>query len=155
KQMGVGAEARGQWLTAVDAVVCAEEAHRQGRPAAEVEALLAKAEAAGKELGAAYGLRGLLALGKGRLGTALAAAEKAVAPSPREAGGGQGGGGGGRERAARGALADREKAAALSRRKDADVLEALAEAQRQAGQEEPARQTQREAGALRRGSPGT
>ena len=108
---------------------------------------MAKAAGAGKELGCVYGLKGLLALGKGRLREALTAAEKAVVLNPREASGWYV-----RpvrlERAAPGALADLQKAAELSR-KDADVLQALAEAEWQAGQAEPARQTLREAIKLR------
>ena len=149
KDAGVTREKRGPWLTAVDCCVCGEEALRQRRPLSEVEALVAKAAGAGKELGCVYGLKGLLALGKGRLREALAAAEKAVVLSPREASGWYVRGRVRLERAAPGALADLQKAAELSQRQDADVLQALAEAQWQARQREPARQTLQEAVKLR------
>jgi len=149
KDAGITPANRGPWLTAADACVCAEEALRQGRPVAEVEALLTKATGTGKELGCVYGLKGLLALGRGRLREALAAADRAVVLSPRAASGWYVRGRVRLERATPGALADLQKAAELSRRKDADVLQALAEAQWQAGQAEPARQTLQEAIKLR------
>ena len=132
KEAAVVPAARNAWLATVDPLVCAEEVYRQGRPASEVEALLTRAAAGGKELGPIYGLKGLLALGRGRLREALAAAEKAVALSPGEAWGWYVRGRVRLERASAGALSDLEKAASLSQRKDADVLAALAEAQFQA-----------------------
>jgi Flp pilus assembly protein TadD len=96
-----------------------------------------------------YGLKGRVALGQGRLREALAAAEKAVTLSPCEASGWHVRGRVRLEREAPGALSDLQKAAELSKRKDADVLRALAEAQMQAGQAEQARHTLQEALKLR------
>ena len=151
EEAGVKGNDRSAWLPAADCCACAEEALRQGRPAAEVAALVQKAAATGKALGAMHGLQGVLALGRGRMREALAAAEKAIALSPREASGWYVRGRVRLERETPGSLADLQKAAELSRRQDADVLRALAEAQMQAGQPEQARQTLREAIKLRPG----
>jgi tetratricopeptide (TPR) repeat protein len=154
KDAGATRANRAEWLTAADYCVCAEEALRQGRPAARVETLLTKAAGTGKELGLVYGLKGRVALSQGRLREALAAAEKAVALSPCEASAWYVRGRVRLEREAPGALSDLQKAAELSKRKDADVLRALAEAQMQAGQAEQARQTLQEALKLRPGNKG-
>jgi tetratricopeptide (TPR) repeat protein len=113
--------------------------------------LFTKAAGTGKELALVYGLEGRLALGLRRLCERLAAAEKAVSLSPCEASGWYVRGRVRLEREAPGALSDLQKVAELSKRRDADVLRALAEAQMQAGQAEPARQTLQEAIKLRPG----
>jgi tetratricopeptide (TPR) repeat protein len=130
---------------AVECVVCAEHAHADGRPAAEVEALLSAARADGIEVGPAFGLRGLLALERGRLSQALADADRATALSPNEARGHYVRGRVRLERGDERALADLEKAAALGERRDAAVLHWLAAALHQAGRVTEAVATQREA----------
>jgi tetratricopeptide (TPR) repeat protein len=130
---------------AVERVVCAEQAHADGRPAAEVEALLSAALADGIDVGPAFGLRGQLALERGRLSQALADADRAAALAPDEA---RGHYVRGRVRLERGdarALADLERAAALGGRGDAEVLHWLAAALHQAGRVTEAVATQREA----------
>src|SRR5262249_31166610 len=111
---------------AIDHFLCAEFAQDEGRPAEQVETLLAPCFAAGAEFGSAYGLRGLLALERGRFTEALADAERAIAQSPDDA---RGYFVRGRVRLVRGldgALADLTKAAELSKRKDARILHWLA-----------------------------
>ncbi len=140
-----------RWITAIDHLLCAEEARGAGRPAAQVEALLAKADGEGVALGPVHGLRALLELERGRLRQAMAEAERAVALSPWDARGWYARGRVRLERIALGAVADLEKAAELSARKDAAVLQVLAEAQYLAGQLDRAKQTLREAIKLRPG----
>jgi tetratricopeptide (TPR) repeat protein len=145
KDARVPGEKAAAWCQALDRLVCAEQVHADGRPAKQVEALLAEALAGGVECGPAHGLRGLLALERGRLSQALADAEKAVALSPAEP---RGHYVRGRVRLERGdarALADLEKAAELSRRQDGGVLHWLAAALFQAGRGKDAVVTQREA----------
>jgi tetratricopeptide (TPR) repeat protein/transglutaminase-like putative cysteine protease len=137
------------WSGAAAKFVCAEYAWREGRPAAEVEALLAAALPDGVALGPAYGLRGLLALEHGRLTKALADAEKAVALSPAEAAGYLVRGRVRLERGADGALVDLAKAVDLTGRRDATSLHWLAAARFRAGQVAEALAVQREAVKLR------
>ena len=137
------------WSGAAAKFVCAEYAWREGRPAAEVEGLLAAALPDGVALGPAFGLRGLLALEHGRLTKALADAEKAVALSPAEATGYLVRGRVRLERGADGALADLVKAVELSGRRDATALHWLAAARFRAGQVAEALAAQREAVKLR------
>jgi tetratricopeptide (TPR) repeat protein len=147
--LGPTPASRIKWIGFVDCLVCAEEAHREGRPAAQVEALLAKAGDDRHELGPAQALRGLGALEGGRLREALAAAERAVALCPAEPRGWYVRGRVRLERAAAGAVADLEKAAALGQRKDAAVLATLAEARWQAGHRDDALRDLRDAVRLR------
>jgi tetratricopeptide (TPR) repeat protein len=137
------------WDEAAAKFVCAEHAWREGRPTAEVEALLDGAFANGVALGPACGLRGLLALERGRLTKALADADKAVALSPTEARGYLVRGRVRLERATDGALADLAKAVELSGRRDATSLHWLAAARFRAGQVTEAVAAQREAVKLR------
>jgi tetratricopeptide (TPR) repeat protein len=136
---------------ASEQLACAEQAHADGRPAARVESLLSGAFTGDVELGPACALRGLLALERGRLSRALADADKAVSLSPKEARGYYVRGRVRLERGAAGALADLEKAAELSGRKDAAVLHWLAAALGQAGRPEEALTAQREAVKLKPG----
>jgi Flp pilus assembly protein TadD len=102
-----------------------------------------------EELGPVLSLRGLLALERGKLSDALAKAERAVALSPWDARGWFVRGRVRLERMALGGLADLQKAAELSGQKDADILQALADAQHLAGQRDAAVQTLRQAIRLR------
>jgi tetratricopeptide (TPR) repeat protein len=149
KAAKVPADKEGLCAEAAAQFVCAEYAWREGRPAAEVEALLDAAFPEGVALGPAYGLRGLLALERGRLTKALADAEKAVALSPSEALGFLVRGRVRLERGSDGALADLTKAVELTGRRDATALHWLAAARSRAGQLAEALAAQREAVKLR------
>jgi len=135
----------------LDAFVCAEHAYEQGCSPAEVEGLLAPAFLNKVEIGPAFALRGLVRVAKGRVALALADAEKAVALSPNEAHAFLVRGRARLETNQAGAMADLEKAAALSRQKDASVLHWLAAAQFQAGRRTEAVANQRLAVKLRPG----
>jgi tetratricopeptide (TPR) repeat protein/transglutaminase-like putative cysteine protease len=132
-------------VRAADALVSAEIAHDQGRPARDVAGLLQPAFTCGVYLGPAYALRALLALEQGRLGKALADADKAITLGPPEARAYWVRGQVRFERATDGALDDLTRAAALSHRKDGLILHALAAAQLRAGHRAEALATQREA----------
>ena len=151
KQGVPSARDRNRCSTAIEYLVCAEEARREGKAAERVELLLSKAEGEARELGPVRGLRAVLALERGRLALALVEAERAIALCPTEASGWYVRGRVRVERAVAGALSDLQKATEVSGRKDADILQALAEAQFQRGQVEQARQTLREALKLRPG----
>jgi tetratricopeptide (TPR) repeat protein len=142
-----------EWAAGLDATAAADELwRRQGaaaRPA--VERLLARAFAPGLAIGPAYGLRGRLGLERGKLTSALADAEEAVRLAPGHDLGYLVRGRVRLERGTAGALDDLRKAAALSARKDADVLHSLAEALSQAGKRDEALAAQREAVKLRPG----
>jgi tetratricopeptide (TPR) repeat protein len=131
------------WGLALDAVACAE-----AMPSRR-EALVARALAQGVEPGPALALRGRLYLEHGRLGPALADAERAVTLSPRYAVGYFVRGRVRLERNAPGALADLAKAAELSARGDAEVLHTLAEALFREGCVQEALAAQRDAVKLR------
>jgi tetratricopeptide (TPR) repeat protein len=133
------------WRRQVGSFVCGEWAYSSGRPTVDVEALLAPALAEGAEFGPALGLRGLLALEKGRLKPALADAERAIAAAPADMRGYYVRGRVRLERGAAGALEDLQKAAQLCQRQDAHVLHWLAAALQQAGHGPEALAAQREA----------
>jgi tetratricopeptide (TPR) repeat protein len=137
------------FVLGVERVVCAEYAWSQGRSAVVVEELLTPAFADGLAIGPAFGLRGLLALERGRLTRALVDAERAVALAPQEPLGYQVRGRVRLERGTPGELADLQKAAELSRRQDAYTLHWLAAAQFRLGHSDEALATQREAVRLR------
>lgn len=137
------------WAAAVDRFVCAEQAHVESRPAAEVEGLLNQCFAKDTDLGPAFALRGLLTLEKGKVIKALADAEKAVKLSPDDPTVYYVRGRIRHERGDKEALADLTKAAELTRRKDPRVLHALAAALLQAGKKDDALATQREAAKLK------
>jgi tetratricopeptide (TPR) repeat protein len=144
KQMGETGKKR---TGSIDYLVCAEELRTQRRPIARVEAMLALAD---DNNGSVRAMKGLLSLERGHLREALAHAEKAIGASPWDARGWYVRGRVRLERLALGGLADLEKAASLSKEKDAEILAALAEAQRAAGQEDAARETLRKASQLSR-----
>jgi tetratricopeptide (TPR) repeat protein len=126
KLVTIPAGKEAEYAPALDALVCAEEACRTHQGAARIDAFLEKAT---KQLiGPALALRGRLALERGKLTPALADAERAIELSPRDPLGYLVRGRVRLERKTAGALADLEKAAELCGRKDADVLQALAEA---------------------------
>jgi tetratricopeptide (TPR) repeat protein len=130
---------------ALDQYLCADYAYREGAPTDRVEALLGGAFADSVEIGPAYGLRGVLTLDRGRLGKALTDAERAVALAPADARGYYVRGRVRLERGSKDALADLEKAAELSKRKDAVILHWYAAALSQAGRQGEALTVQREA----------
>ena len=134
---------------AIDRYVCADLAFRAGKPPALVEGLIQGACKA--DLGPALALRGLLALEKGRLTTALADAERAVTLDPKHPTGYLVRGRVRLERGHADALADLEKAAELSERQDAVVLHWLAAALHGAGKQADALKTQQLAVKLRPG----
>jgi tetratricopeptide (TPR) repeat protein len=142
KEMPSGGKAAA-WTRAVERVVCAEHAHSRGRPVAEVEALLTGGFANVVELGAAYALRGQLALEKGKLTQALTDAEHGLTLSPQEARAFYVRGRVRFERGTAGALADLAKAAELSQRRDPVVLHWLAQALFEASRFREALETQR------------
>jgi tetratricopeptide (TPR) repeat protein len=139
----------GEALRALSYAVCAEQAHAEGRDRASVEALLRRSFAEGIEVGPALALRSRLALEQGKLTKALTDAERAIALCPNDADGYFVRGRVRLERQTEGGLADLEKAATLSDRKDADVLHTLADALFRLGRVQEALQTQREAAKLR------
>jgi tetratricopeptide (TPR) repeat protein len=149
KEIKIPSDQASAWDKALDAFVCAEQAHADGLPPARVQALLATAFADGVELGHAHALRGLLLLERGRLSKALADAERAVILSPKEARGHYVRGRVRLERAAPGALADLTQAAELGHRKDGIILHWLAAALFRDGRKDEALTTQREAVKLR------
>jgi tetratricopeptide (TPR) repeat protein len=153
KELRVPLEKAGTWSGAIDAYLCAEQARARGRPAAEVEKLLAAAFTEDVEIGPAFGLRGLLALEKGRLTKALADAEKAAKLSPDLGWGFYVRGRVRLERGQKGALSDLVKAAKLTERKDGMVLHWLATAFFQAGKRDEALTVQRVAAILRPNDP--
>jgi tetratricopeptide (TPR) repeat protein/transglutaminase-like putative cysteine protease len=154
KQLGpVARDKAAACREAVDNLACAEEAHAEAAPPEVVAALLGRAFPPGVELGPAYALRGLVALEHGRLGKALADAERAVALAPDD---GRGYYVRGRVRLERGldaGLDDLARAARLTRRRDAATLHWLAAALDRQGRHAEALATQREAVRLRPGDP--
>ena len=125
-------------------MACAEAA-APGRQ----EALAARALAQGVEPGPALALRGRLALNHGRLGAALADAERAIASSPRDGVGYYVRGRVRLEGNLPGALADLAKAAELTGRGDPEVLHCLAEVLFREGKVQEAVAAQRDAVKLR------
>jgi tetratricopeptide (TPR) repeat protein len=144
KELPAPAGKEKEWGLALDAVACAE-----AEPSARVEALVTRSLGQGVEPGPALALRGRLALEHGKLGAALADAERAVATSPRYPAGYFVRGRVRLERNQPGALADLTKAAELSARADPEVLHALAEALFREGRTVEALAAQRDAVKLR------
>jgi predicted Zn-dependent protease len=112
---------------------------------AEVEKLLTSAVQEGMEIGPALGLRGLLALEKGRLTKAAQDAERAIRLTPKEARGYYVRGRVRLERNDLEAMSDLVQASQLSRRLDPAILHWLAAAQFRAGKTDQAIATQQEA----------
>jgi tetratricopeptide (TPR) repeat protein/transglutaminase-like putative cysteine protease len=141
------------WSLAIDAFLCADLAHQQGKPLATVEGLLAKSLEQPVDCAPALALRGQLQLDQGRLGKALADAEQALKLDPWEARAYLVRGRVRLERLDERALTDLERAAHLTRRVDAKVLHWLATAEHQSGQDAAALATQTEAAKLRPNDP--
>jgi tetratricopeptide (TPR) repeat protein len=148
QEVKVPAEASEAWAAALDGCVCAEHACTAGRMA-EAEALLTAVFQRAVELGPAYGLRGWLAVERGRLAQAAADADRAIRLSPREPRGWLVRGRVRFERGQNTALADLLRAAELSQRNDPVSLHWLAAAQFRAKAYEEALRTQHEAVRLR------
>ena len=143
-----GAKSDGE-LLALGYAACAEQVLAEGKSRALADALLGLSFESGAEVGPALALRARLALDRGKLTAALADAERAVALCPKYPAGYFVRGRVRLERQGEGALADLEKAASLSDRKDAEVLHALADAQFRLGRLKEAVATQREAAKLK------
>jgi tetratricopeptide (TPR) repeat protein len=133
---------------ALDRFVCAEYLHARRTHSERVATLLDECLVDTAPPGPAYGLRAVLQADRGRLTKALPDAERAIDLSPRDAHGYHARGRVRFERAADGALADLERAAELSHRRDGIILHHLAAAQQQAGKKDEAVATQRAALAL-------
>jgi tetratricopeptide (TPR) repeat protein len=136
-------------LLALGYAVCAEQALAQGKSRALADALVSLSLESGAEAGPALALRGRLALEQGKLTRALADAERAIALCPKYPVGYFVRGRVRLERENEGALADLEKAASLSERRDAEVLHTLADALFRLGRVKEALTTQREAAKLK------
>jgi tetratricopeptide (TPR) repeat protein len=127
KQQAAPAGKEADWADALDRVVCAEDALDDGAAPDAATGLLEPIFAKNLEMGAAFALRGRIALGRGRLTAALADAERAVKLTPTAAGGYYVRGLVRQERTdLPGALADLEKAGKLTESRNADVLHAWA-----------------------------
>jgi tetratricopeptide (TPR) repeat protein len=113
---------------AIDHFVCAEQAHAEGRPPDQVQAILAACFEDGVTLAPALALRGLLALEKGNLTKALADADRAVTLAPKDARGYYVRGRVRHERGQEGAVTDLQQARELSSQRDAFILHWLAAA---------------------------
>jgi tetratricopeptide (TPR) repeat protein len=134
-----------EWAAALDSLASARLAQADRSSPELVQAFLTRALDKAPELGPALGLRGRLALERGKLTPALADAERAIAASPRDPAGYFVRGRVRSERNAPGALDDLQKAAELSGRQDADVLHALAAVLSRAGRAAEALEAQRQA----------
>jgi tetratricopeptide (TPR) repeat protein len=133
KQVRISTAKAEACAAAIDTYVCAE--HFQEARAGSLDfgvrrmqKLLNGAFAGGIEIGPAYGLRGLLMLEHGNLTKALADAEKAIVLSPQDARAFFVRGRVRFERVEAGAVTDLTRAAELTRRADAAILQALAAA---------------------------
>jgi tetratricopeptide (TPR) repeat protein len=133
KLVRIPAGKESEYAAALDALACAEEAYHNAAPEKRIRSFLDPACKPTLAIGPALALRGRLALERGKLRLALADATRAIELSPADPLGYLVRGRVRLERTEASALADLEKAAELSSRKDADVLQALAEALAAAG----------------------
>lgn len=129
----------------LDRFVCAEHLHGRRKLPERVAALLDECLSGDTPPGQAYGLRAVMQVDRGRFTNALPNAERAIAQAPNDAHGYHARGRVRYERGVDGALADLERAAELSHRRDGMILHHLASAQRQAGKTHDAVETQRAA----------
>jgi tetratricopeptide (TPR) repeat protein len=150
-ELAIPQERTERFTAALDCLVCAEEAHTQGRPRTQVEKLLAGAFADEMRIGPAYALRGLLALEQGQVRKARADAEQAVKLSARDPGGYYLRGRVRLECGEDGAVADLTRAAELSQRQDARLLHSLAAALLRSGSLDNALRVQQDAVKLKPG----
>jgi tetratricopeptide (TPR) repeat protein/transglutaminase-like putative cysteine protease len=133
---------------AMEQFLCADFLHSRAEWPTRVDALLTEALAGDAKPGAAFGLRAVLHLERGRLAKALTDAEEAITRAADDYRGYFVRGRVRLERGTDGALADLEKAAGLSQRKDGATLHAFATALVQAGRRAEALAIQREAVSL-------
>jgi tetratricopeptide (TPR) repeat protein len=145
KEVQAASEQAAACARAAGRLACAEAVWADSADAEQAQRLLAEVFAEHVDLGPAFALRGLLALEKGKLTRGWSDAERAIALSPRSARAYYVRGRIRLERGDKTALADLEKAAALSGRQDAAVLHWLASALFRDGRPEAALATQREA----------
>jgi tetratricopeptide (TPR) repeat protein len=134
---------------AADKFACAEHFYTLGQVPDRVGTLLGEVLADERPVGAAYGLRAMLAVDRGRLTKGLPDAEKAIQLAPTDFRGYLARGRVLFERGNSSALADLEKAVDLSKHKDAAALHAFALGLAQAGKRKDASAAQREAVQLR------
>jgi tetratricopeptide (TPR) repeat protein len=132
---------------ALGAVACAEYVQQHGSLGSSIEEIIAAAPAV--DAGPVLAWKAYMAIRRGRLIAALPDAEKAVAASPTYALGWYVRGRIRMERGTPGAIPDLSRAAELTQRKDADVLQALAEALYRGGKFKEAVTVQRVAVQLR------
>lgn len=130
---------------AIDGFVCAEYVFSRGAAPDQVAERLNAALKKSADFGPALALRGVLFLDRGKLTAAVRDAERAVTLSPQEFRGWYVRGRVRQERNQLGGLADLEKSAELSGRKDGAVLNALAAALHHAGRKAEALAAQKEA----------
>ena len=135
--------------SALDALACAEDLFREHALVSQIETLMKTVFGSGAEIGPAYALRAHLAVRQGKLRQALDDATKAVKLSPEDPSGFLVRGKIELERGQPSALADLQKAATLTRNRDAETLAALADALSGAGRIDEALKTARAALALR------
>jgi tetratricopeptide (TPR) repeat protein len=130
---------------AADRAVCAESLFNDGRPTDWVSRLLDPQVFADVPIGPALGLRAVIAVHRGRLGPALRDAEQAIQLSPGQANGYRARGRIRLERIQPGGIEDLERAAELTSRADAGVLNDLAYGYFTLGRTQEAIAVQREA----------
>jgi tetratricopeptide (TPR) repeat protein len=136
--------------SAAEKFVCAEHFYQAGQAPDRVSTLLTESLADNPPLGAAYGLRAVVAVENGRLTRALPDAEKAIRLSSTDYHGFLARGRILFERSGA-ALQDLQKAVELSKHADASALHAYAAALAQAGRQAEAIAAQREAVKLKPG----
>lgn len=135
----------GAGRAAADRVACAEALFNEDRSADLVDRLLDPQVFSDVPIGAAFGLRAVIAVHRGRLTPALREADRAIQLSPGQANGYRARGRVRLERNQPGAIDDLERAAELTGRNDAGVLNDLAYGYFTVGRTQDAVSVQREA----------
>lgn len=149
KSMAPAIADTGAGRAAVDRAVCAEALFNEGRPTEWIERLLDPSMFLDVPVGAAYGLRAVLSVQRGRLNPALHDAERAIQLSPGQANGYRARGRVRLERSLPGSVEDLEKAVELTARSDAGPLQDLAYGYFVTGRHSDAVSVQREAAKLK------
>jgi tetratricopeptide (TPR) repeat protein/transglutaminase-like putative cysteine protease len=134
---------------AIERAICAEALFLRGLWPDQVDRLLSEAIINKTPIGLPWGLRAQLRVKRGQFAAALRDAELAISLSPNEPNGYHARGRVRAERAQPGALDDLERAAKLSERRDAVILNDLATAYFSAGRKTEAVAAQREAAKLK------